>query len=411
MARSVVLTTLAVSLITGCVVSSQGVPGETGPQGETGLQGEAGDSFWRAGDGYIYYSQDDSHGELARFSANYPQTFIGNNYTATIGGDATGQFARYISLGFGNPGEPRSTYGGIGVKVDTGGSTMVLGTSIDYGLGTTNEALSIDRNGNVDIRSNEVSIGILGNLPSFGSGQFHVHSVSNGGDAFSLETKRTDDAFPTRIRSDAVGNLFLEVAAHYTNQPGTKTLTPAVNIVPGGNIGINKLADAMSPYILDVNGDVNAEGLFIGGQPFCMTCSSDARLKKNIAPLPDALSRLLQLRGVTYEWREPGKRGRLPGVQTGLIAQEVEKVFPEWVGTDKDGFKTITIRGFEALTVESLRQLSTENESLRREVATLSTKADRAVKLEADLAAERAAREKLEARLTALEAKLAHPGR
>lgn len=402
---------LAAFVIGGCVVSSQGIPGETGSQGESGPPGEPGDSFWRAGDGNIYYSQDDSHGELARFSANYPQAFTGNEYTATLGGDPTGPIPRYISLGFGNPGTPSSTYGAIGVKVETGGSTMVLGTSADPGLGTTNETLSIDRDGNVDVRSNDVSIDLRGGEGSFGSGQFHVQSVSNGGSPFSFETKRADDAFPVRIRADAVGNLFFEVAADPENQPGTKTLHTALHIAPGGLVGINKPADAVSPYVLDVNGSLNAEALFVGGQPICMTCSSDARLKKSIAPLPDALSRLLRLRGVTYEWREPGKRGRLPGVQTGLIAQEVEKVFPEWVGTDKEGFKTLTIRGFEALAVESFRELSTENEALRREVTTLSAKVERTAKLEADLAAERTAREKLEARLAAIEAKLARSGR
>ncbi len=89
-----------------------------------------------------------------------------------------------------------------------------------------------------------------------------------------------------------------------------------------------------------------------------------------------------------------------------MIAQEVEKVFPEWVGTDRDGYKTLTIRGFEALAVESLRTLKSENDVLRQKLSDLEHTADRTVKLEADLAAERAARQKLEARLTALEAAL-----
>jgi hypothetical protein len=73
---------------------------------------------------------------------------------------------------------------------------------------------------------------------------------------------------------------------------------------------------------------------------------------------------MLKLRGVNYEWKEPGKDGRLPGVQTGVIAQEVEKVFPEWVGTSA-GNKYVTFRGFEALTIEAVRQLSEENRALK----------------------------------------------
>jgi MYXO-CTERM domain-containing protein len=61
-----------------------------------------------------------------------------------------------------------------------------------------------------------------------------------------------------------------------------------------------------------------------------------------------------------------------------MIAQQVEEVFPEWVGTDADGYKTLTYRGFEALTVESLREiearsakLETENKALAGKVASL----------------------------------------
>ena len=55
----------------------------------------------------------------------------------------------------------------------------------------------------------------------------------------------------------------------------------------------------------------------------------------------------------------------------GLIADEVEKVFPEWVGTDQNGFKTLTIRWFEALAVEAFRELKKENEDMKTKVKEL----------------------------------------
>ncbi|MBI5525713.1 MAG: hypothetical protein HY897_05210 [Deltaproteobacteria bacterium] len=54
-----------------------------------------------------------------------------------------------------------------------------------------------------------------------------------------------------------------------------------------------------------------------------------------------------------------------------MIAQEVEKIFPEWVGADKDGFKDLTFRGFEALTVEAMRELKAENDALKERLAAL----------------------------------------
>jgi hypothetical protein len=44
----------------------------------------------------------------------------------------------------------------------------------------------------------------------------------------------------------------------------------------------------------------------------------------------------------------------------GLLAQEVEKVFPDWVDTGPDGYKRVTVRGLEALVVEALRELRQE---------------------------------------------------
>jgi hypothetical protein len=99
-----------------------------------------------------------------------------------------------------------------------------------------------------------------------------------------------------------------------------------------------------------------------GGGPW--SSSSDIRLKKNVKPLKGALDQLLKLRGVNFEWKEPEKHGNLTGKQMGLVADEVEEVFPEWIGTDRNGFKSLSIRGFEALTIESFRDLNTVTNEL-----------------------------------------------
>jgi hypothetical protein len=96
------------------------------------------------------------------------------------------------------------------------------------------------------------------------------------------------------------------------------------------------------------------------------TKSSDARLKKKVAAITHPLERMLQLRGVQFEWKEPARMGNLTGQQMGLIAQEVEEIFPEWVSSDPEGYKELTIRDFEALTIEALRELHTQIEELKK---------------------------------------------
>jgi len=85
---------------------------------------------------------------------------------------------------------------------------------------------------------------------------------------------------------------------------------------------------------------VFAQNIEIAGSPYM---PSDIRYKKNVTPLTGAVDRLLKLKGVTYEWKEPEKHGRATGVQLGFIAQDVEKVFPNWVLTDAEGFKTVSV--------------------------------------------------------------------
>ena len=67
---------------------------------------------------------------------------------------------------------------------------------------------------------------------------------------------------------------------------------------------------------------------------------------------------MLQLRGVSFKWRDAScfEDGR----HIGMIAQQVEAAFPEWVKEDQDGYKALSYEGFEALTVEAIRELHDE---------------------------------------------------
>jgi hypothetical protein len=126
--------------------------------------------------------------------------------------------------------------------------------------------------------------------------------------------------------------------------------------------------------------------------------SSDRRLKKNIEPLSGALDRLLQLRSVTYEYIDPAAIHEPTGTQIGFIAQEVEPLFPNWVGEKADGMKFVSVKGFESLTVQALRELRAEKDAeiaaLKEKIAALEARAVARVTLDAEL----------EARLVRLEA-------
>ena len=96
--------------------------------------------------------------------------------------------------------------------------------------------------------------------------------------------------------------------------------------------------------------DVYAGGIVYANQ----AGPSDRRLKKDILPIEGSLEKILELRGVSYKWKDD-VRGK--GRQLGLIAQDVEEVFPEAVTTSNDGNKAIFYNSLLAPIVESIKSI------------------------------------------------------
>jgi hypothetical protein len=102
------------------------------------------------------------------------------------------------------------------------------------------------------------------------------------------------------------------------------------------------------------------------------SCLSDVRLKKNIQPYSPVLDKLVQLQPVTYDWRvEEYPQFRFPSNRaTGLIAQEVEKVFPDMVSTDEGGYKRVNYGELSYLMLQAIRELKVEKDELQEEMKT-----------------------------------------
>lgn len=85
--------------------------------------------------------------------------------------------------------------------------------------------------------------------------------------------------------------------------------------------------------------------------------SSDVRLKTNIKPLQNALSKIVNLKGVSYNWKNNPDQNP----QIGFIAQDVEKVFPEVVVVDSAGNYSMAYQNLVAPLVESIKELNEQN--------------------------------------------------
>jgi hypothetical protein len=108
-----------------------------------------------------------------------------------------------------------------------------------------------------------------------------------------------------------------------------------------------------------------------------LTELSDVRLKKDITPLQNSLQRIIQLNGYNYYWKNKNSDNSL---QTGVLAQEVQKVMPELVKVDEKGMLSVNYIGLIPYLIQSIKeqqdqmkqqqdqinQLTKENEELKK---------------------------------------------
>ncbi len=104
-----------------------------------------------------------------------------------------------------------------------------------------------------------------------------------------------------------------------------------------------------------------------------LTQNSDRRLKKDFATVPNALEAVGKLRGVSYKWIDPKLSTK---TQYGVIAQEVEAVYPDLVEADDKGMKSVNYSGFVAPFIEAIKELKARNDSLKAENADLKKRLD-----------------------------------
>jgi Chaperone of endosialidase len=109
--------------------------------------------------------------------------------------------------------------------------------------------------------------------------------------------------------------------------------------VTGGNVGIRT---DNPQFNLDVNGIVRGASLQI---------TSDERKKDNIIRIPDALGRLLGIHGYSYTLRKDGSP------HYGVIAQEIDKLFPSIVSTDTQWYKAVRYNGLIGVVIEALHAI------------------------------------------------------
>ena len=93
--------------------------------------------------------------------------------------------------------------------------------------------------------------------------------------------------------------------------------------------------------------------------------NSDQRLKDNIVPIDNSLTKILSISGNTYTWNEKSTK---EGNDVGVIAQEILEVLPEAVATRDNGYLAVDYQKIIPLLIEAVKELSEKVDELQQKL-------------------------------------------
>jgi hypothetical protein len=196
------------------------------------------------------------------------------------------------------------------------------------------------------------------------------HLILSANNNPAADSTRVDIDFKVANTGHTVGRI----ASYYTNSLGggygglrfytrnAGILGEVMRLTPDGNVGIGTTSPS---HRLHVMGDVFATGVvYCNSTALC----SDQRWKTNIKAIQNALDNVLKMQGVTYHWKvdEYPDKHFPEGEQVGFIAQEIEKVYPQVVHTDKDGYKSVDYSKLTPILVEAIKEQQKIIEELQK---------------------------------------------
>ncbi|NND62505.1 MAG: hypothetical protein HKN48_04865, partial [Flavobacteriaceae bacterium] len=354
------------------------------------------------------------------------------------GGQASGQGALALTFGVASGqnslawnGTASGDYGVSIGGIDAGGenSMALMGGTVSTtgteGLSFGQSASTTGVNG-ISFGNNTTASGLNASAFGFGSGASGDYAFAiNGGQA----SGQTSTALTGGVASgdntlawegDALGNLSVALggnviaysyaetvigydSAIYTPSSTTAAVSSdrlfvvannstnnALTMLKDGKMGLSRIP---TTNILEVEGDASKStaGSWLG--------NSDRRLKTNIKTISEekALDKILNLRGVTYQWNDDVTGYDRPdGIQYGFIAQELMQVFPEKVSIDNQGFYQTAYGDYDPVFVQAFKALHSKIEKLEQQ--------NKALEIEnAQLQLGLAKMNELEARMEALE--------
>jgi hypothetical protein len=257
----------------------------------------------------------------------------------------------------------------VALGTDTTGNYVAAGAVSGTGLSGS----SSSEGGTFTVTSNATNANTASAIVARdGSGNFAAGTITaaltgNASTATTLQTARTIGGVSfngaaninlpgvnTGGNQDTSGTSAISTAATVTTSSAASAFkVPFANTTASttGNYGL--LQDSTATFTYNPSTNVLEAGTF--------NTTSDISLKENICTFENAMDVVAGLRGVRFTWKKNGIK------TVGLIAQEVEKVLPELIGTNADtGLKSVSYANMVAVLIEAVKELKAEIEELKK---------------------------------------------
>jgi hypothetical protein len=221
----------------------------------------------------------------------------------------------------------------------------------NYFLNGLYSANVIYTDGIINARAGANSVGFIKIVDQTNPSRYQILKANSGVSTLQLTLPAADGANEDYLSTDGNGNLkFLSLNGNTSVNFSTRTLKVGSGVAAG------------TPS----DGQIWAQDNVIAYK------TSDQRLKENVAVITDALSKVQAINGVTFDWTDDyiAEQGGEDGYfvrkhDAGVIAQEIESVLPEAVGTKVTGYKAVQYEKIVPLLIEAIKELKAEIERLK----------------------------------------------
>ena len=242
------------------------------------------------------------------------------------------------AIGFTTGGTNRITINSAGISGAGAGLTGLNGSNITTGTVAAARVATLNQSttGNAGSATVLQTARTIGGVSFNGSANIDLPGVNTGGNQNTSGTSAISTA--ATVTTSSADSAF---KVPFANTTASTT----------GNYGL--LQDSTATFTYNPSTNVLEAGTF--------NTTSDISLKENICTFENAMDVVAGLRGVRFTWKKNGIK------TVGLIAQEVEKVLPELIGTNADtGLKSVSYANMVAVLIEAVKELKAEIEELKK---------------------------------------------